>query len=113
MGGAADSDAKWNDETRNWVNRVAAAISIVIGTLSLLVALRYGPETSKCLKYAIVGFWVIAPPIYFWSDWVFLCKNIPTSKTDAVKHVHDLSRNIWLALVVVLIALFELPIFKP
>jgi hypothetical protein len=52
----------------------------------------------------IVGIWALGPPVFFWVDWVFLCKYMkPESKErDVAKHTHDLARNIWVGLLAVL-----------
>jgi hypothetical protein len=80
---------------------------------SLGYAACVGAGAPDLCKRWIVGFWVLVPPVYFWCDWQFFCSAIPRTKIDSVKHVHDLARNIWVALVVVLIALFDIHVFKP
>jgi uncharacterized membrane protein YhaH (DUF805 family) len=111
--GANVGKAKWNDPTRDGINRVLGLISAALAIASLLYAMKYGKAASDGLKKWIVGFWILVPPVYFWFDWVALCRDIPAANVSGVKHLHDLSRNIWLALVVILIALFEITFFKP
>jgi len=56
--------------------------------------------------YIVLAVWTLIPPMYFWFDWEYLCKNIPKNERDQevarVTHTHELARNVWLALVVVL-----------
>ena len=77
----------------------------------------------------IVALWTIVPPLYFWADWVYLCRPVPkdgraqgANQTgvgekdklaflDDVKTMHDFSRNIWLALVAVLTVMFQVKLF--
>jgi hypothetical protein len=56
----------------------------------------------------IVSFWVLVPPVYLWWDWVRYCDDINKYKKADAKHTHNLARNIWLALVIVLIAVFDI-----
>ena len=105
--------AKWTNPKRDRINFWISLISVVIGFGSLAYAVCLGEGAPDAAKRLLVGFWLLAPPIYFWLDWHLLCRDIPPEKTDSVKHIHDLSRNIWVALVVVLMALLNIQIFKP
>ena len=100
--------AKWVNDYRDNINYRLSIVSAIIALSSLMYAIFAGSEALPVVKFAIVGFWVIVPPVYFWCDWHFLCRDIPQNKVDSVKHIHDLSRNIWVALVVILIALFDI-----
>jgi hypothetical protein len=105
--------AKWDDPKRDRINFWISLLSVIVGVGSLAYAVCVGQNAPDATKRILVGFWLLAPPIYFWLDWHVLCRNIPSDNTDSVKHIHDLSRNIWVALVVVLIALFNIQVFKP
>ncbi|HEY0455338.1 MAG TPA: hypothetical protein VGE41_03125 [Verrucomicrobiae bacterium] len=59
-------------------------------------------KETRTYGYILIGFWVLAPPIWFWVEWVFLTK---PHMENRVKHTHELARNIWLALIVVLAAI--------
>jgi hypothetical protein len=82
---------------------VALTLSLAVG----LVTLRWqGSEWREMLGRVVVSLWTLIPPIYFWSDWYFLRSQLNQQEKEEVKHAHDLSRNIWLALVIVLGPLF-------
>jgi hypothetical protein len=57
------------------------------------------------LRNLVIGFWAIVPPLFFWIDWVMFLPG--EADREVAKHTHDLSRNIWLALVVTLALIFE------
>jgi hypothetical protein len=57
--------------------------------------------------YPLVAAWVAIPPVYFLLEYVLL----PPSagfEDERVRHMHDLGRNIWLALVVLLANLLNI-----
>jgi len=56
----------------------------------------------------IVAFWMLTPPVIFWIDWVCFCRHLTVKEKNVAKHSHDLSRNVWLALVGVLVVAFKL-----
>lgn len=60
-----------------------------------------------------VGIWLVGPPIYLWIDWVAYDNEVrdPSKHVEMqayLKHTHDLTRNLWIALVLILIYLFDL-----
>jgi hypothetical protein len=60
------------------------------------------------LNICVLAFWTLGPPIWFWTDWYrFPTKLIGSRKWESMIHGHEVSRNIWLALVVVLAALLR------
>ena len=54
-------------------------------------------NTHCLLSGGIMALWTLIPPIYFWCDWRF-----SKEKSDYKKNLHDLGRNVWLALLAVL-----------
>jgi len=66
-----------------------------------------GPVTHEQLGKVLIGFWALVPPVFLWTDWVGFRPADQNDKENA-KHTHDLSRNIWLALVAVLTVLFNI-----
>lgn len=89
--------------TRNSKRRAMAAFSTVLALLSLLMAgaWRNHPDYASFFKF-LIGFWVLAPPVWFMVDWTYYTS---PEEEENVKHVHELGRNIWLALVVILAVL--------
>jgi hypothetical protein len=66
----------------------------------------FGKNTGKVL----VAIWVLFPPVFLWGDWLLYWPTLDKDAQDAAKHLHDLSRNIWLGLVAVLVATYGLKI---
>ena len=96
----------------NWYFR---RLSIVVGFASVLLGLassfKLGPSGLKAIGPFVVGIWVLFPPIFFWIHWVWFSDELKTQQTqDFVKHSHDLSRNIWIALAGILAYLFGIPL---
>ncbi len=86
-------------------------LSTIAAIISLIIALFQNISGCKnnILGYCIVSAWVLLPPIWFWAEWVYLTgEKIEKDEQDRIKHLHDLSRNIWLALIAVLIVAFDI-----
>jgi hypothetical protein len=101
-------ELKPTDGARTRLNRVFAVLSVVLGTACFALGIWARLGKSDWVKSGgpwIVGLWVLAPPIFFWCDWVFFAPD-DGAERDRIKHTHDLSRNIWVALTAVLISLF-------
>jgi hypothetical protein len=100
-----------NRATFNWIGGIA---STILGFWSLLQALdpqsTFASYNHKALDHFLIGFWVLITPIFFWVDWVFFCRGLGKDELEVAKHTHDLSRNIWLALVAILAVLFEVKV---
>jgi hypothetical protein len=94
---------------------VMGCLAVIIATISLVASAKPPlvdfPIDHDRLGKFIIALWVLLPPLAFWFDWYVLCANIEDPKDrDTIAHTHDLSRNIWLALVVVLTVAFGLKI---
>jgi hypothetical protein len=88
--------------SKNDPGRTASYVAAGFAVLSLGMAfgIRFlWPDLRESVGYVILGAWVIGPPVWFWTEWVFLSDG---QNPERLKHTHDLARNIWLALVVVL-----------
>jgi hypothetical protein len=96
--------------SRNIFNWACGILSVLIAVWSLKMGL--GEESTlfslnhKHTGYVLLAFWGLVPPAFFWVDWVFFCRGMTTPDRDIAKHTHDLSRNIWLALIALLAILF-------
>jgi hypothetical protein len=96
-----------NRKIVNWVFGCVAAVAAT-GTLVLAFDdFGCSGESLKARRAAILACWTLLPPVYFWFDWVFLCRDQQQTEREVSKHTHDLSRNIWLGLVAVLAALWK------
>jgi hypothetical protein len=69
---------------------------------------RIGTWTHEELGKLLVGFWGLGPPLFFWFDWFWLGWYADDTEREIAKHTHDLSRNIWIALVAILTVLFAI-----
>lgn len=88
---------------RQSVVRLSVVISGAIAILSAFSAYKFRTDWSACKEtwgYALIGFWVIAPPLYFLTEYSIWPPG--SGEREAVEHVHDLARNLWLAVVVLL-----------
>lgn len=97
--------------SRNIFNWIFGVASVVVAIWSISLAMD--PVSTifswdhKKTGYALVALWGLAPPVFFWVDWVWFCRGLTKDQLDVAKHTHDLSRNIWLALLAFLAILFE------
>jgi len=93
----------------NWIVGVLAAI---LGPVSLFVALNqsivFGFCSRACMGKSLLAFWLLIPPVFFWLDWVVFSRNLTPPQREMAQHTHDLSRNVWLALVASLVVIFGL-----
>jgi len=88
--------------------RIATYIAgpLALATIVATLWLRSQPDAKKHkFGYILIVFWVLAPPVWFWVEWVFLNDPQDEPKTGLLKHTHELARNIWVALVIVLTAI--------
>jgi hypothetical protein len=99
---AARSD---RDKVIYRVSRVSALLA------ALSITLAWKLEHSWCdykdrWGLAVAAFWVAAPPLWFFFEYVVWPP--PPADDERTRHFHDLARNLWLALVVILAAMMEL-----
>ena len=92
--------------SRDRLNFWGGIISATCALLSLLLGILEGETWKKVGPFAL-GAWTLLPPIFFWVDWTFFCDDLDKDELAAVKHTHDLARNIWLALIGVLVVLLK------
>jgi hypothetical protein len=64
----------------------------------------WSPELRSPWGYSLLGLWTIVPPLWFMWEWT-MSLGLPADVKENIKHYHELARNLWLALVVVLAAL--------
>lgn len=94
------------------VTRIMTIASAILAVGSLAAAFThavYNPDWfPNWLKYGIVFFWVLVPPVWLWCEWKWVCYQMSNDDREYLKHFHDLARNVWLALVLVLCVLFKI-----
>jgi hypothetical protein len=93
------------NQCAGWAAAILALASLLAGVVTLGWS---GSRWRKILGQIVVGSWVLGPPVFFWADWVYFTGGLTKDALDAVEHTHDLGRNIWLALVLLLVVLFDL-----
>jgi len=74
----------------------------------------YCPALKSPWSYALVGAWIVVPPIWFMWEWSeVLSENASPAVKDDIAHWHELARNVWLALVLILGAVTDVSdVFK-
>jgi hypothetical protein len=109
---------------RDTFNRTIGRLGAALGSGSLIAGLCYAchngqghplPQASPTdwWPYVVLGAWTLLPPIFFWVDWVCFRDRPPTLKhedKEEIIHTHDVSRNIWVALALILAALFHIDV---
>jgi hypothetical protein len=96
--------------TRDQFNKLWGVIGALCAAISLGLGLKLINWTVD--KQLILALWVAIPPLFFFCDWI---KYGPEPKEEnaalieSISHTHDLARNIWLALIVILTVLYEIP----
>ena len=83
------------------------------------VVLAWGASTEnfelKTWVIPFLVFWTVVPPMYFWFDYFVLwhierrsgCVDSACDDLDAFKHGQEVSRNLWLAIVALLVAIYK------
>ncbi len=78
---------------------IGLAIACFVG--AIVVRCRF-PQHMKRIAYPLTGFWVLLPPVWLWWEWNVYYRLQDAHAQEIIKHNHDLSRNVWVAYVVVL-----------
>jgi hypothetical protein len=98
--------------TRSKYNWIVGVFASVLGPVSLYVALKQSIAfdfcSRGCVGKSLLAVWLLIPPVFFWMDWVVFSRNLTAPEREVAQHSHDLSRNIWLALVASLVVIFGL-----
>jgi hypothetical protein len=95
----------------------AASVLAVLTVASIAWKYQYGPgkdkENLKRLVLPWLAFWTVVPPMFFWFDY-FVLWHIEKERgagnfvdLSEFKHGQELSRNLWLAVVAVLAAIYS------
>jgi hypothetical protein len=95
-----------NQASMGWLSAAAGFVSLAYATIWHFCL--QGIAWLDALNHVIVGLWTLLPPIWFWLEWYFSPHAPGTPLWDSMTHGHEVSRNIWVALVVVLVAVFGL-----
>jgi hypothetical protein len=91
-------------ENYNWYGGLVSILGAVI-SLAVLVSKNHLPGlTPGAVGKVLVAIWAIAPPAFFWIDWVWFCRDMKADapERDVARHTHDLARNIWIGFLALL-----------
>jgi hypothetical protein len=87
-----------------WISGVSAAFSIFFA-----YKFRTDWYAAKVpWGYVMIGIWAIAPPVWFFLEYAWW-PPAQGHEDERARHFHDLARNIWLALIVILAVLMGVP----
>ena len=87
------------------IHKFINIIFAVTGIAFALVCL-YSTNEPKSTKEALVAIWLLAPPVYFYIEWVFLYKESDDYPLDKFQYSQKLAGNIWIGVSAILIALY-------
>ncbi len=79
-------------------------VSGLAAVASLWLAYQLRTDWSKYKEpwgFVLLALWVAAPPVWFLTEYSFW-PPIGAAEDERTRHMHDLSRNIWLALLAIL-----------
>lgn len=85
-------------------------VSAGLGMVSICIAVMVKFNYLKTMPwgYTLLGLWTLVPPLWFLYEFQSEFPRDhkkPQEEVDRLKHIHDLSRNIWVAFIVVLAAI--------
>jgi hypothetical protein len=72
-----------------------------IASLAFAFWVRARPCLLDPYGYILLGLWTLVPPLWFLHEWT-LSEKLSEQVKEIIKHYHELARNVWLALIVVL-----------
>lgn len=81
--------------------------SVALALITLLIVFEIRPLSEKTgwrksFGYSLLAFWALAPPVWFFFEWVLLVDHSVAGEAQRISHSHDLGRNVWLAFIAVL-----------
>lgn len=102
----------WNrrlTQIAGWISGIVAIVCLYFAWQSS----SWNRVTRHDVGVWIVGIWVAVPPLWFWFEWRWLTMGMQPDELERMKHYHELSRNLWLALIALLLFGFGLADLKP
>ena len=84
-----------------WSSAVLAVVALLIAVLAIR-PLSEKTDWRRSCGYALLAFWALAPPVWFFFEWVLLVDHSVAAEAQRISHSHDLGRNVWLAYIAVL-----------
>ncbi len=81
--------------------------TIILLLVSVLSAVLF--SWSDDIKKALMGFWIIVPPLWLWFEFCYLYERGITpfaNDFEKYKYSQELSKNLWLAISAILLLLY-------
>ena len=85
-----------------------AVVSAILALLSFLIFPVLPEGSIKAgIERCIVGFWTVVPPLWLWYEYCFIYSKDPNPPPlERFKYGQELTRNLWLAIITVLLLLY-------
>lgn len=85
-------------------DKIVAEVTVALAVVSIILAILIRTRGAKPIwAYLLVGAWVLIPPIWFRVEFTFWRPS--HEELEIFKYGQELSRGIWVALVVALIGI--------
>ena len=98
------------DKWKNTVVTIVAWVAAVLGALTVVAMFCIKSNTNdKLWPQLLLAFWAIVPAIWFWVEYHVVWRGASSAnrvRLEEFAQSQETSRNLWLALVAVLLALF-------
>lgn len=84
-----------------------ALISTTLAVCAFLFSFIKPEWLTKDAKGAILAFWLVFPPLWFWFEYCFLFKGQENQESlESFKYAHEVSRNLWIGISAALTLLY-------
>lgn len=87
--------------------RIFARATIILLLLSVVSAVLFG--WSDDIKKALIGFWIIIPPLWLWFEFCYLYERGITAfpnDFEKFKYSQELAKNLWLSISAILLLVY-------
>jgi|GEM_PF-2806764 len=96
----------YNDAWRIWLSFSAGLTAAIAGLITVVGLIREpDPKGTPWARVALV-LWTVIPPAYFWFEYFVMWKPTRAISLEEIKYDQEVCRNIWLAFVVLIAALY-------
>lgn len=96
-------ESHYKDESRSWLGRVLGAVAVPYA--AILIVTLFGSSMTRKEATIHLCLWAMAPPIWFMFEWFVWFDNHPNKNAvDRLLVSQELSRNLWAAVLAVLLA---------
>jgi hypothetical protein len=101
------TDIEAQEHWKKWASAIGGLVSIGLAALGFMTPFD-SHNPVKITQAFVLGFWLIAPPVWFWYEYHLLWKkgNWAPQELDGFKYGQDQASKIWLALVTLLLVIY-------